>query len=138
MPSICTSSTPAPSQPMLIVSAPRTACLHLPLLLVPLTYLCRPQPAPSSLTASRVFPVCVFPSPLRPCSPSLVIRLFLASNGVWFPKWVSAFERGQGSRAPPLPGSYSPLTPPPCYFEVVYLPGYPITKPLPPLSLPHI
>ena len=90
---------------------------------------------------SNYSPVCVFPSRLRPSSPSLVIHVFLASHGVWFPKWVYAFARGQGSRAPPLPGSCSPLTPHPRYFSTSSLSIYqdtPTPHPTPPLSLPHV
>ena len=81
--------------------------------------LCRPRPAPRSLSAPGGFAHCGF---LRLPSASALPSMCAAPTPGTF--WflvscrVAIFARGREARAPPLPGNCSPRAPPPRYLAM--------------------
>ena len=107
--------TPAACQPPLLASMPCAACLHLP----PFPVSVRLPFASLGLHSGPCWTLggsfVVKPSIYLVSPPLLpyVLRLFAASSCSWSLYRVSIFVRGQGARAPPLPGNHSPRPLPP-------------------------
>ena len=116
-----TSPAPATRQPPQLVYAPCSACLRLS----PFPVTARPPSPPFDTLGLHPVPChplvglsvanpSVSPVPLP--RPPWVLLWILASSGSWFfVGWILAW--GRDSRAPPLPGSWSPWTSPPLLLD---------------------